>query len=178
MLVAPLIFERLRLPGIVGLILAGVVVGPYGLNLLERDETIVLLGTVGLLFLMFLGGLETSLDDLKRNAKAAAGFGFATFLIPMAIGTGAMLLAGYGLLAAILVASCLASHTLVSLPVLSKLGLMRLPAVTATLGGTLITNVLALLVLAVVVKAQEGDLTLNFWLFLIPSLIVFTFTTL
>ncbi|MFE4107955.1 cation:proton antiporter domain-containing protein [Almyronema epifaneia] len=178
MLVAPLIFERLRLPGIVGLILAGVVVGPHGLNLLERDETIVLLGTVGLLFLMFLGGLETSLDDLKRNAKPAIGFGLATFLVPMAMGTGALMLMGYGALAAVLVASCLASHTLVSLPILSKLGIMRLPAITATLGGTLITNVLALLVLAVVVKAQEGDLTLSFWLFLIPSLAVFTFTTL
>lgn len=178
MLIAPLVFERLGLPGIVGLILAGVVVGPHGLGLLARDETIVLLGTVGLLFLMFLGGLETSLDDLKRNAGPALGFGLITFLLPMAIGTGAMLLAGYGLLAAVLVASCLASHTLVALPVLNKLGIMKAPPITATLGGTLITNVLALLVLAVVVKAKEGDLTLGFWLFLIPALIVFTFTTL
>ncbi|MDB9529408.1 cation:proton antiporter [Oscillatoria sp. CS-180] len=178
MLIAPLLFERLKLPGIVGLILAGVVVGPHGLGLLERDETIVLLGTVGLLFLMFLGGLETSLDDLKKNAGPALSFGFITFLLPMVMGTGAMMLAGYGLLAAVLVASCLASHTLIALPVLSKLGIMKAPPVTATLGGTLITNVLALLVLAVVVKAQEGDLTLNFWLFLIPSLIIFTFMTL
>lgn len=178
MLIAPLLFERLRLPGIVGLILAGVVVGPYGINLLERDETIVLLGTVGLLFLMFLGGLETSLDDLKQNAKPAIGFGLLTFLLPMALGTGAMLVLGYGPLAAVLVASCLASHTLVALPVLNKLGIMKSPLVTATLGGTLITNVLALLVLAVVVKAQSGDLTLSFWLFMLPSLAVFTFMTL
>ncbi len=178
MLIAPLVFERLGLPGIVGLILAGVAVGPHGLGLLARDETIVLLGTVGLLFLMFLGGLETSLDDLKKNAGPALGFGLITFLLPMAIGTGAMLMAGYGLLAAVLVASCLASHTLVALPVLNKLGIMKAPPITATLGGTLITNVLALLVLAVVVKAKEGDLTLGFWLFLIPALIIFTFMTL
>ncbi|MGB3293167.1 MAG: cation:proton antiporter [Phormidesmis sp.] len=178
MLIAPLVFERLGLPGIVGLILAGVVVGPHGLGLLARDETIVLLGTVGLLFLMFLGGLETSLDDLKKNAGPALGFGLLTFLLPMVLGTGAMLLAGYGWLAAVLVASCLASHTLVALPILNKLGIMKAPPITATLGGTLITNVLALLVLAIVVKAQEGDLTLSFWLFLIPSLIVFTFMTL
>ena len=69
MLIAPLLVERLRMPGIIGLILAGVIVGPHGLGVLERDSTITLLGTVGLLFLMFLGGLETSLDDLKRNAK-------------------------------------------------------------------------------------------------------------
>ncbi len=174
MLVAPLLFERLRLPGIVGLIIAGVIIGPNGLGILARDNTIVLLGTVGLLFLMFMAGLETSLDDLKHNANKALIFGFATFAVPMAIGTGAMMLLGYNLLAAILVASCFASHTLLALPVASKLGIMRNPVVTTTLGGTLIANVLALLVLAVVVRAHQGDLTLNFWLFLIPSLIVYT----
>ncbi len=178
MLVAPLLFERLRLPGIVGLILAGVVVGPNGLNLLARDETIILLGTVGLLFLMFMAGLETSLDDLKYNGDKAAIFGLATFAVPMVMGTVAMLVLGYGFLAAILVASCFASHTLLALPVLTKLGIMRSQPVTATLGATLITNVLALLVLAVVVKAHSGNLTLDFWLFLIPALTIYTFATL
>ena len=178
MLVAPLLFERFKLPGIVGLILAGVIVGPNGLGLLERDSTIVLLGTVGLLFLMFMAGLETSLDDFKYNADKALIFGLATFAIPMALGTAAMLLLGYGFLAAILVASCFASHTLLALPVVTKLGIMRTQAVTATLGATLITNVLALLVLAVVVKASQGSLTLGFWLFLIPALTIYTFATL
>ncbi|MBE9212954.1 cation:proton antiporter [Plectonema cf. radiosum LEGE 06105] len=174
MLVAPLLFERLRLPGIVGLIIAGVIIGPNGLGLLARDNTIILLGTVGLLFLMFMAGLETSLDDLKYNADKALIFGFATFAVPMVVGTVAMMLLGYNLLAAILVASCFASHTLLALPVVSKLGIMRTSVVTTTLGGTLITNVLALLVLAVVVKAHQGNLTLNFWLFLIPSLVIYT----
>ncbi|HBW56760.1 MAG TPA: cation:proton antiporter [Oscillatoriales bacterium UBA8482] len=178
MLVAPLLFERLKMPGIIGLILAGVVVGPHGLGLLARDRTIELLGTVGLLFLMFLGGLETSLDDLKRNADKAVVFGLATFLLPMIIGTGAMLSVGFSPLASILVASCLASHTLVALPVLSKLGIMRSRPVMATLGATLITNVLALLVLAIVVKADQGRLTASFWLLLIPSLAIYTFATL
>jgi Kef-type K+ transport system membrane component KefB/nucleotide-binding universal stress UspA family protein len=178
MLVAPLLFERLRLPGIVGLILAGVIVGPHGFGLLERDGTIVLLGTVGLLFLMFMAGLATSLDDLKYNADKAVIFGLATFSVPMALGTAAMTLLGYPFLAAVLVASCFASHTLLALPIVSKLGIMRSQSVTATLGGTLITNVLALLVLAVVVKAHQGNLTLGFWLFLIPSLGFYTFATL
>ena len=178
MLIAPLVFERLKLPGIVGLILAGVAIGPYGLGLLARDDTIVLLGTVGLLFLMFMAGLETSLDDLKLNADKAIVFGLSTFAIPMVLGTGAMLLLGYSWLAAILVASCFASHTLLALPVLTRLGIMRVQAVTATLGGTLITNVLALLVLAVVVKAHGGELTLEFWLFLIPALAIYTVATL
>ncbi|MBD2033718.1 cation:proton antiporter [Leptolyngbya sp. FACHB-321] len=178
MLVAPLLFERIRLPGIVGLILAGVIVGPHGFGFLERDTTIVLLGTVGLLFLMFMAGLETSLDDLKFNAKKAIIFGLATFAVPMAMGIVAMRLLGYPMLASVLVASCFASHTLLALPIASKLGIMRSQSVTVTLGGTLITNVLALLVLAVVVKAQQGNLTLSFWLFLLPSLGLYTFATL
>lgn len=178
MLIAPLLVERLRLPGIIGLILAGVVVGPHGLGILGRDPTIVLLGTVGLLFLMFLGGLETSLDDLKKDADKPIIFGLSTFVVPMVLGTGVMLALGYGFWASVLVASCFASHTLVALPVLNKLGIMRHPASIATLGGTLITNVLALLVLAVVVKADQGDLTLSFWLFLIPALAIYTFAVL
>lgn len=133
MLVAPLLFERLQLPGIVGLILAGVIVGPYGLGLLERGSNIILLGTVGLLFLMFMAGLETSLDDLKDNGDKATIFGLATFVAPMIIGTGAMLLLGYSFLAAVLVASCFSSHTLLALPVLNKLGIMQTPAVKAAL---------------------------------------------
>ncbi|HAG85756.1 MAG TPA: cation:proton antiporter, partial [Cyanobacteria bacterium UBA12227] len=178
MLVAPLLFERLRLPGIVGLILAGVIVGPNVLGLLERDSTIILLGTVGLLFLMFMAGLETSLDDLKYNADKAAIFGLATFSVPMILGTVSMLVLGYSWLASILVASCFATHTLLALPILTKLGLMRTQTVTTTLGGTLITNVLGLLVLAVVVKAHGGNLSLGFWLFLIPALAIYTFATL
>ncbi|MFS8910067.1 cation:proton antiporter [Synechococcus sp. H60.3] len=178
MLVAPLLFERLHLPGIIGLILSGLVVGPYGLGILQRDGTIVLLGTVGLLFLMFMAGLETSLEDLKLNAGKASVFGVLTFLLPMVIGTAAMLALGYDFLAAVLVASCFASHTLIALPIVSKLGLMRLQAVTATLGATLITNVLALLVLAVVVRAHQGELTLQFWLTLIPSIALYMFATL
>jgi Kef-type K+ transport system membrane component KefB len=178
LLIAPLLFERLRLPGIVGLIIAGVIIGPYGLGILERDSTIILFGTVGLLFLMFLAGLETSLNDLKYNAKKAVVFGLATFIVPMSLGTLAMLGLGYSILASILVASCFASHTLLSLPIVTKQGIMRTQVITTTLGGTLIVNTLALLVLAVVVKADQGNLTLSFWLFLIPALAAYTFITL
>lgn len=178
LLIAPILFEKIRLPGIVGLIVAGIIIGPYGIGLLERDKTIVLFGTVGLLFLMFMAGLETSLDDLKENGDKATVFGLATFIVPMALGTGAMLFIGYDILAAILVASCFASHTLLSLPIVSKRGLMRTPMMTVTLGGTLIVNILALLVLTIVVRANQGGLTLGFWLFLIPALAIYTLATL
>jgi Kef-type K+ transport system membrane component KefB len=172
MLVAPLVFERFKLPGIVGLIMAGFAVGPNGLHLLERDATIILLGTVGLLFLMFMAGLETSLDDLKRDGDKALVFGLLTFIVPMVIGTLVMKSLGYSILSALLIASCFASHTLLSLPIASNLGIMRNKVLTATLGGTLITNVLALLLLAALIEAHKGTLGLKFWLGLIPSLII------
>ncbi len=179
MLLAPLLFERLQLPGLVGLILAGVIVGPNVLGLLQRDSTIILLGTVGLLFLMFLAGLETSLDDLKDSAQQASFFGLMTFLFPMIFGTlGMYYLLNNSILASILVASAFASHTLIALPILSKLGIMKSQPVKLTLGATLITNVLALLVLAVVLKANDDGLTIRFWLFLIPALAIYTFATL
>ncbi|WP_017293438.1 cation:proton antiporter [Geminocystis herdmanii] len=178
LLIAPILFEKIKLPGIVGLIVAGIIIGPYGLGLLERDKTIVLFGTVGLLFLMFMAGLETSLDDLKENGDKATIFGLSTFAVPMVLGVVSMTLIGYDILAAILVASCFASHTLLSLPIVSKRGLMRSKMMTVTLGGTLIVNILALLVLTIVVRANDGDLTLGFWLYLIPSLIIYTFATL
>jgi Kef-type K+ transport system membrane component KefB/nucleotide-binding universal stress UspA family protein len=177
LLIAPLLFERIKLPGIVGLIIAGVIIGPHGLGILERDNTIILFGTVGLLFLMFMAGLETSLNDLKDNASKATIFGLATFLVPMILGTLAMLSLGYSLLASILVASCFASHTLLALPIAIKQGIMRTQVVTTILGATLIVNILALLVLAVVVKAEQGDLTIGFWLFLIPALTIYTLAT-
>ncbi|WP_241537591.1 cation:proton antiporter [Cyanobacterium aponinum] len=179
LLIAPLLFEKIKLPGIVGLIIAGIIIGPDGIGLLERDQTIELFGTVGLLFLMFMAGLETSLDDLKSNAGKASIFGFATFIVPMILGTMAFtFLLGYDILPSILVASCFASHTLLSLPIVIKRGIARTSAVTVTLGGTLIVNIAALLVLAVVVKADQGELSLGFWLFLIPALIIYTVTTL
>lgn len=175
LLIAPLLFEKIKLPGIVGLIIAGIIIGPDGIGLLERDQTIELFGTVGLLFLMFMAGLETSLDDLKSNASKASIFGFATFIVPMILGTMAFtFLLGYDILPSILVASCFSSHTLLSLPIVIKRGIARTPAVTVTLGGTLIVNIVALLVLAVVVKADQGELSLGFWLFLIPALIIYT----
>lgn len=179
LLIAPLLFERIKLPGIVGLIIAGIIIGPHGIGLLERDKTIELFGTVGLLFLMFMAGLETSLDDLKLNANKASVFGFATFIVPMILGTTAfMFILDYDFLPSLLVASCFASHTLLSLPIVMKRGISRTSVITTTLGGTLIVNLAALLVLAVIVKANQGELTLGFWLFLIPALSIYTFLTL
>lgn len=172
-LAAPLVFQRIRLPGIVSLIVAGAVVGPHGLGLLERDETIVLLGTVGLLYLMLMAGVEIDLQGFARHRRRSLAFGAATFLLPQVLGTGVGLALGYGWAASILMASMFASHTLVAYPIASRLGIARNAAVTATIGGTIVTDLAALLVLAVVAASREGALDAAFWLRLGVSMTVF-----
>lgn len=173
-LAAPLLLERYRLPGIVGIILVGALVGPNALGLLERDGAIVLLGQVGVIYLMFLAGLEIDVADLAENPAESVTFGLLSFVIPQAVGT----VAGVALLdmsvpAAALYASVFASHTLLAYPVVARLGLVKNRAITAAIGGTVITDTLALLVLAVVVAATAGALTALFWVRLAVGLALF-----
>lgn len=171
-LVVPLVAERLRIPGIVGLVLAGTVVGPTGLGLVERAGLIETLGTVGLLYLMFVAGLELDLDDFAANRHHAIGFGALTFALPMLIGTIVIALMGFELLPAILLASCWASHTLLTYPAFRRFGNQGNRAVATSVGATIITDTAALLVLVVVARAYEGSLGAQFWLTLLPSLAV------
>ncbi len=173
-LVAPIVMERYRLPGIVGLILAGALIGPNAAGLLDRGETIVLLGNVGVVYLMFLVGLEINLAEFRNNRDQSVGFGILSFLVPQVVGTvvGVSLL-GFSLLTALLFASVFASHTLLAYPVISRLGIGDNRAVTAAIGGTILTDTLALLVLAVVAAATHGDLTVGFWVQLAAGLLIF-----
>jgi Kef-type K+ transport system membrane component KefB/mannitol/fructose-specific phosphotransferase system IIA component (Ntr-type) len=173
-LAAPLIFERFRVPGIIGLILIGAAIGPNAANLLARDETIVLLGTVGLLYLMFIAGVEIDLHGFRRYRRRSIVFGSLTFLLPQLIGTAVFLAVfGFGWPAAILIASMFASHTLVAYPVATRLGIAKNEAVTTAVGGTIITDTVALLVLAVVAASVVGDLDAAFWVRLSISLVAY-----
>ncbi|HYH78660.1 MAG TPA: cation:proton antiporter [Longimicrobium sp.] len=163
-LVVPLLFERLRIPGIIGLIVAGAAIGPHGAGLLARSNTMVLLGTVGLLYLMLMVGLELDLHQFARHRARSMGFGTLSFAIPCALGVGLALALGYRLPSALLIGSVSASHTLLAYPIASRLGIVRNAAVTAALGGTILAEVLALLLLAVVAKSRGGALDLAFWL--------------
>jgi Kef-type K+ transport system membrane component KefB len=178
-LLAPLLFSRIRVPGIVGLILAGMLVGPYGLNLLLRDASIVLFGTVGLLYIMFLAGLEIDLNDFRKNRNRSLVFGALTFFIPQSVGmlAGRYLL-GFGWPATILLASMFASHTLLTYPIASRMGLAKNEAVTVTVGGTIITDTAALLVLAVIAGSVQGELNGAFWLRLVVAFTIFVFIVL
>ncbi len=162
-LLAPLLFERLNVPGIIGLIVAGAALGPHGFGVLERDRTIVLLGTVGLLYLMLMVGLELDLNDFARYRRRSIVFGLVSSVLPGVVGAGAALALGYGTPSALLVASAFASHTLLAYPIAARLGIVRNPAVTTTLGGTILVEILALLLLAVVVEARGRSMDWVFW---------------
>jgi Kef-type K+ transport system membrane component KefB/mannitol/fructose-specific phosphotransferase system IIA component (Ntr-type) len=163
-LAVPLLFERFRVPGIIGLILAGAAIGPHGAGLLARSSTIVLLGTVGLLYLMLLVGLELDLHQFARYRARSLGFGTLSFLLPGLLGVGMAMGLGYAFPSALLIGSVFSSHTLLAYPIASRLGIVRNAAVTAALGGTILTEVLALLLLAVVVRSRGGALDAAFWL--------------
>jgi Kef-type K+ transport system membrane component KefB/mannitol/fructose-specific phosphotransferase system IIA component (Ntr-type) len=163
-LAAPLLFERLRVPGIIGLIVAGAVVGPHGAGLLDRDPTIVLLGTVGLLYLVFLAGLELDLHRFAEYRRRSIVFGLISFGLPMGLATLVMPLLGFGWPAALLLGSIIGSHTLLAYPIVSRLGLLKNTAVTTVVGGTLVTDTLALAVLAVIAGSLDGEITAGFFL--------------
>ncbi|MGL5318306.1 MAG: cation:proton antiporter [Bacteroidales bacterium] len=164
-LFAPLLLNKFRIPHILGLIIAGAVIGPNGLNLILRDSSIILSGTAGLLYIMFLAGLEIDLTEFKRNSSKSILFGLYTFTIPMILGTVVGLyVLEFSMMTSVLLASMFASHTLIAYPIISKLGVTHNRAVTVTVGGTMITDTLALLVLAVIVGMTQDVVDAGFWI--------------
>ncbi len=173
-LAAPLLLNRIKVPHLLGLIIAGAIVGPNGFNLLSRDSSIVVTGTTGLLYIMFLAGLEIDMGDFKKNKWKSLGFGMYTFIFPFVIGfLGAFYLLHFSILTSVLFASLFSSHTLIAYPLVSKLGVAKNLGVNITVGGTMITDVLALLVLAIVVGMSQGEVGASFWIKLSVSMIVF-----
>lgn len=157
-LTIPPIFERLQLPGLVGLLVAGVVLGPHGIKILsEKTETMKLLSDIGKIYLMFVAGLEIDLEEFRKTKNRALGFGALTFLLPLLMGMSVGRLFGYGWNASILIGSLLASHTLLGYPIVQRLGVVRNQAVTVTIGATIFTDIAALLVLAICVSIHGGE---------------------
>ena len=173
-LAAPLLLNKLRIPHLLGLIIAGAIIGPHGFNLVLRDSSIILSGTAGLLYIMFLAGLEIDMADFKRNSTKSLAFGMYTFLIPMILGTvvGIWVLR-FNVLTSVLLASMFASHTLIAYPIISKLGISKNKAVSITVGGTMITDTLALLVLTIIVGMATGQVNDMFWIRLVVSILIF-----
>lgn len=173
-LIVPIVFNKLKIPSLLGLIIAGTIVGPLGLNLMDRDSSFLLFGTAGLLFIMFLAGLDTDISEFKANSKKSAYFGILTFLIPFLMSFAAGYYAmGLPLLSAILIGGMIAPHTPITYPIVTKFDIQKNIAVSITLGGTLITNIVSFIIIVVVVGMSTGDVGPVFWIRLTISAIVF-----
>ncbi len=174
-LVSPILFRRLNIPGIIVLIISGIFIGPFGVGLLEQNAAIDLFSKIGLLYIMFIAGLELDMNQFKINRNKSFLFGLFTFSLPLAIGFPVCFyLLGYDFNASFLTASMFATHTLISYPIVSKMGVSKNEAVAITVGGTILTDTAVLIILAVIMgNAQEGGLTMDFWIRLVISLTIF-----
>jgi Na+:H+ antiporter len=173
-LVTPLLSERVRLPGIIGIIIGGMLIGPHGFGLIEDGVRIQFLSTIGLVYLMFSAGLEVDINQFMRVRGRAVVFGFLTFLMPQLMGMGLGYILGLDWLGMILLGSAFASHTLIAFPILTRLGVTRNEAVAVTTGATVLTDIGAFIVLAVVLGAKSGGLSVGYFIQLFGLLSIFT----
>ncbi len=173
-LLSPIIMGRLRIPHIIGMVLAGVLVGKYGLNILGRDASFELFGRVGLFYIMFLAGLEMDMEGLKKNRNRVVVFGMLTFLIPFAMTyfMGVSLL-GYLPLASLLLAAIMASNTLIAYPIVGRYGLTRHTSSTLSVGSSMMALFMALIVMASIVNSFHGNGGIVFWLLFILKFVVY-----
>lgn len=174
-LLSPIILRKLKIPGIIGLIISGVIIGPHGINLLEQNSAVKLFSTIGLLYIMFIAGLELDLKEFQRNKNKSVVFGFLTFIIPLSIGFPVCYyLLSYDFTASLLISSMFSTHTMVSYPIVSKFGISKNEAVAITVGGTILTDTAVLILLAIIMSSNGGGLNLSFWIQLVASLAVFS----
>lgn len=173
-LFAPMIMAKLRIPHIIGMVLAGILVGKYGLNILERDSSFELFGKVGVLYIMFLAGLEMNLKDINQKLFQFLIFGLLTFIVPFIIAyfTGIWLL-GYSPMASVLLACILSSNTLIAYPIVCKYGLQKHSSVMLSVGSSMIALTLSLLVVAAVVGISAGQSDITFWVIFVIKVIGF-----
>ena len=173
-LITPLLSERVRLPGIIGIILGGMLIGPHGFHLIEAGDRMVFLSTIGLVYLMFSAGLEVDINQFMRVRGRALVFGFFTFLMPQLMGMALGKILGLDWLGMILLGSAFASHTLIAFPILTRLGVTRNEAVAVTTGATVLTDIGAFIILAVVLGAKSGGLSISYFIQLFILLVIFT----
>ncbi|MBS1974066.1 MAG: cation:proton antiporter, partial [Bacteroidetes bacterium] len=173
-LLSPILLKKLNIPGIIGLIISGIIIGPQGLNMLAKNSAVDLFSTIGLLYIMFIAGLELDLNEFKVNRNKSLVFGLFTFILPLSIGFPACYyFLGYNFNASFLTASMFATHTLIAYPIVSKLGISKNQAVAITVGGTILTDTAVLIILAVIMGNNKGNLTMDFWIRLVVSLVIF-----
>jgi Kef-type K+ transport system membrane component KefB len=174
-LVSPLLLKNIKVPAVAGFIIAGIVVSPHGFNVLQKNAATELFSTIGLLYIMFIAGVELDLNDFKKKKHKSLTFGFLTFSVPILIGFPVCYyLLNYSLTTSILTASMFATHTLVAYPIASKYGVSKNEAVAVTVGGTILTDTTVLIILAVILGSVKGHLNVLFWVKLVISLGIFS----
>jgi Kef-type K+ transport system membrane component KefB len=157
-LLGPIVFSRLGLPGLIGLVLGGFLIGSHGLNLINAgNQTVPELGKLGLLYLMFVAGLELDLHVIKDHRRGTIAFGLIAFAIPFSLGASVAIVLGWSVPAICLLGALLSSHTLITYPTIRDAGLGGNPAIASAVGATVLTDTLALIVLAIVAGTQTGS---------------------
>jgi Kef-type K+ transport system membrane component KefB/nucleotide-binding universal stress UspA family protein len=174
-LVTPRLLKKISVPGIVGFIIAGVLIGPNGFNIIDKSSGIDLFTQFGLLYIMFLVGLEFDLIDFKKHRKDSFTFGALTFFIPLLIGLPVCYyLLHLNFISSLLLSSMFSTHTLISYPIASRLGITKNRAINIVIGGTIITDTAVLLLLAIIENSLFSNLDFTFWFKMISSLVLFT----
>lgn len=177
-LIAPLIANRLRIPPLAMLIILGAVLGNNTLGVLERNDQLILLETIGLLYIMLMAGIQMDLSNFKRLGMRSLIFGLLTFGIPLAVGVVFGKLLAYSLLAALLLGTIYSPHTLVSYPIMTRLGIVQREAIGVSVGGTVVTSILTLVGLSIIQANVRGSLGVLLWIKLLvflPMLIALSF---
>lgn len=171
-LFAPIVMGKLRIPHIIGMVLAGVAVGRYGLNILVRDDSFELFGKVGLYYIMFLASLEMNIEGVRRNKGRFGVFGLLTFAVPFIMTYVACItVLHYSVLASLLLGCIMASNTLIAYPIVGRYGLQRKPSVTLPVGSSMISLLMALVSLAAIVAAYGGNTGVMFWLWFVGKFV-------
>ena len=171
-LFAPIVMGKLRIPHIIGMVLAGVAVGRYGLNILVRDDSFELFGKVGLYYIMFLASLEMNIEGVRRNKGRFGVFGLLTFAVPFIMTYVACItVLHYSVLASLLLGCIMASNTLIAYPIVGRYGLQRKPSVTLSVGSSMISLLMALVSLAAIVAAYGGNTGVMFWLWFVGKFV-------
>ena len=171
-LFAPIVMGKLRIPHIIGMVLAGVAVGQYGLNILVRDDSFELFGKVGLYYIMFLASLEMDIEGVRRNKARFGVFGLLTFAVPFIMTYVACItVLHYSVLASLLLGCIMASNTLIAYPIVGRYGLQRKPSVTLSVGSSMISLLMALVSLAAIVASYGGNTGVMFWLWFVGKFV-------
>jgi Kef-type K+ transport system membrane component KefB len=178
-LFSPLLFRRFRIPGIIGLILAGIIIGPHSLHIIASENSFELLSKTGLLYIMFLAGLEIDMQEFNQNRNKSFVFGMFTFTIPIVVGYFVCKhVFHFETWSAVLLASMFSTHTLLSYPIVSNMGIVKNRAVQVAFGGTIITDSAVLILLGIIVKITTGGIDSMFWVTVAISLGLLVFATL